>query len=221
MTLSQYIYSAAPWSRFIVLFRDPVDRYQSAFYYYRTKADGVVTLDDLHRKAVADIAEWDSCIRREKDELKCLKLYNPQQLVKGMYGAFISPWLEVWPRDRFLFIRTGEKHRWESHSWESHAWETHRLVYADRLLPPPYLHPSAEDYKASPLEHVAMVTEFLGMRDMTEGGLKKAVSMEKRNEKRYSKMQDQTRELLQRFYRPFNERLMRQMGNDERWLWGY
>ncbi len=34
-TLAEYLWEAAPWSRFIVMFRDPVTRLYSAFYYYR------------------------------------------------------------------------------------------------------------------------------------------------------------------------------------------
>ncbi len=34
-TLAQYLWEASPWSRFIVLMRDPVFRYYSAYYYYR------------------------------------------------------------------------------------------------------------------------------------------------------------------------------------------
>ncbi|EFJ42641.1 hypothetical protein VOLCADRAFT_107147 [Volvox carteri f. nagariensis] len=32
--------------------------------------------------------------------------YHPQQLVKGMYDKYLGGWLSVWPRDRFLFMRT-------------------------------------------------------------------------------------------------------------------
>ena len=34
-TLAHYLLEAAPFSRFVVLFRDPVKRYYSAYYYYR------------------------------------------------------------------------------------------------------------------------------------------------------------------------------------------
>ena len=34
------------------------------------------------------------------------KTYMPQQLVKGMYSEFLDGWLSVFPRDRFLFMRT-------------------------------------------------------------------------------------------------------------------
>ena len=33
VTLAQLLYEATPWARFIVLMRDPVARYYSAFYY--------------------------------------------------------------------------------------------------------------------------------------------------------------------------------------------
>lgn len=34
-SLAHYLYEAVPWSRWIVLMRDPVSRYYSAYYYYR------------------------------------------------------------------------------------------------------------------------------------------------------------------------------------------
>ena len=33
-------------------------------------------------------------------------LVPSQQLVKGMYAAFLPAWLEVWPRDRLMLLRT-------------------------------------------------------------------------------------------------------------------
>ena len=33
-------------------------------------------------------------------------MYNPQQLIKGMYAAFLPHWLSVFPRDRLLLLRT-------------------------------------------------------------------------------------------------------------------
>jgi N-acetylgalactosamine 4-sulfate 6-O-sulfotransferase len=35
VTISDLIREAQPYQRQIVIFRDPVERYQSAFYYYR------------------------------------------------------------------------------------------------------------------------------------------------------------------------------------------
>lgn len=35
ITLAHYLHAATPWSRYLVLLRDPVTRYYSAFHYYR------------------------------------------------------------------------------------------------------------------------------------------------------------------------------------------
>ena len=34
-TLAEYLWEATPYARYIVMFRDPVTRYRSAFFYYR------------------------------------------------------------------------------------------------------------------------------------------------------------------------------------------
>ena len=35
VTMPELMYESSPFLRLIVIFRDPVDRYHSAFYYYR------------------------------------------------------------------------------------------------------------------------------------------------------------------------------------------
>ncbi len=34
-TLAEYLWEATPFARYIVMFRDPVSRYRSAYFYYR------------------------------------------------------------------------------------------------------------------------------------------------------------------------------------------
>ncbi len=85
--------------------RDPVDRYYSAYYYYRPKSKGLGTPEEFHQQAVSDVADWNKCLEA-LPERKCLQNYVPQQLVKGLYAAFLPAWLEVGPRDRFLIMRT-------------------------------------------------------------------------------------------------------------------
>lgn len=39
-------------------------------------------------------------------DLRCaLQAYEPQQLIKGMYGMLLPAWREVWPRDAMLLMR--------------------------------------------------------------------------------------------------------------------
>jgi len=110
VTLAQYLWEATPFARYIVLFRNPVDRYYSAYYYYRPKSAGPGSAEDFHRKAKSDIQQWRACVA-QRPEWFCLRDYVPQQLVKGMYAAFLPPWFEVWPRSRFLFMRTEDYKR--------------------------------------------------------------------------------------------------------------
>ena len=53
---------------------------------------------------VKEIAEWTDCVKAQ-GQPKCLRLYNPQQLVKGMYAEFLGEWLAAFPRDQLLFLR--------------------------------------------------------------------------------------------------------------------
>ncbi|MEW5298129.1 MAG: hypothetical protein WDW38_001135 [Sanguina aurantia] len=103
-TLADYLAEATPWARFIVLFRDPVTRYYSAYHYYRNRMQGAGTVQEFHVKVLADIASWNSCLERF-DMRHCLKVYEPQQLVKGLYAEFMEPWLACFSSNRFLFLR--------------------------------------------------------------------------------------------------------------------
>lgn len=130
-------------------------------------------------------------------EQRCLMRYAPQQLIKGLYATFLPHWTAVYPREQFLLIRT-------------------------------------EDYKAAPRQHVQATLDFLGVRPQEGIGMRTAEPRitlsqpgapprlaEPRNKKKYNPMLNQTRLLLQEFYRPYNERLSALMGGDKRWLWGY
>eukprot|EP00798_Chlamydomonas_sp_ICE-L_P018180 gene18180-24616_t len=176
VTLPQLLWEATPFARFIVMFRDPVDRYYSAFNYYRPRKMGHGSPQQFHEQAKTDIKAWDMCVSKFGEDA-C-------QLVKGMFGLFFPAWFEVWPRDRFMIIRN-------------------------------------EDYKVEPLEHVAAVVEFLGMAPMSNKEQESAVKMEARNVKKYDSMLYETRVMLQDFYRPFNQRLSKLLGDDPRWLWEY
>ncbi|KAL6764338.1 P-loop containing nucleoside triphosphate hydrolase protein [Haematococcus lacustris] len=183
VTLAQYLWEAAPWSRFVVMMRDPVMRYYSAYFYYRSKRSGPGTPQDFHQRAVKDTAAWATCLKAQ-GEAACLARYQPQQLVKGLYAGYLPAWWAVWPRERLLLLRT-------------------------------------EDYKAAPQEHLQAVSHFLGLRALSDSEAVRVVAAKRRNAKSYAAMLPETRDMLQDFYRPWNERLSRMLGNDSRWLWGY
>ncbi|KAG1668654.1 hypothetical protein FOA52_001260 [Chlamydomonas sp. UWO 241] len=184
VTLAQLLWEATPWARFIVLMRDPVSRYYSAYHYYRPKSMGKGSPEEFHERTVSDIRQWTECMAKLQHEPSCLKAYVPQQLIKGMYAGFLPVWLEVWPRNRLLLMRT-------------------------------------EDYKAAPVAHVAATAAFLGMTPMGDAEAEAAERMAAHNVKSYSTMLNKTRDLLQDFYRPWNQRLSVLMSDDPRWTWGY
>ncbi|KAL6759191.1 hypothetical protein V8C86DRAFT_1350553 [Haematococcus lacustris] len=106
VTLPDLLYEASPWLRLITIFRDPVDRYYSAFYYYRwwQKDQPAPGAAEFHDAVVRDIKQWRDCSNAH-GHAHCLRHYNPQQLVKGMYSEFLGDWLRRFPRDQLLFLR--------------------------------------------------------------------------------------------------------------------
>ncbi|MEW5307620.1 MAG: hypothetical protein WDW36_009999 [Sanguina aurantia] len=184
VTLPQLMREASPFLRLIIIFRDPVDRYFSAFYYYRwwQKDLPPPTAEDFHSTAVKDIKEFSGCVSAHS-QAHCVRLYNPQQLVKGMYSEFMQDWTTHWPRDQLLFLRN-------------------------------------EDYRVSGQEHMSAVFSFLGMRNLTEPEWSGVMDMGVRNKNsdKYEKMLPKTRQLLNDFYKPYNERLAGQL-KDDRYLW--
>lgn len=98
VTLAALIREAQPYQRQVIIMRDPVDRYYSAFHYYRrSPKDPFEGPDKFHARVLQDIKRWSECVAKES-EAECVKRYDPQQLVKGMYSEFLPDWLNHWPR---------------------------------------------------------------------------------------------------------------------------
>ncbi|GAX79940.1 hypothetical protein CEUSTIGMA_g7380.t1 [Chlamydomonas eustigma] len=105
ITLAQLIYEAQPYQRLIVIMREPVSRYYSAFHYYRRRpSEPFESPETFHAKATSEIARWKECVQRS-GEAACLKKYDPQQLIKGMYASFVEAWTSVFPKENILFLR--------------------------------------------------------------------------------------------------------------------
>ncbi|GIL59026.1 hypothetical protein Vafri_13998 [Volvox africanus] len=190
-TLAQYLWEATPWSRYIVMFRDPVTRYRSAFFYYRNKALGKPSDQEFLDRVQQDISDWEKCLA-ENSKLYCLKAYHPQQLVKGMYAEFLDGWLSVWPRDRFLFMRTED-----------------------------YKAAPVEHVTAS-IKFLGLRDLTQGeMGKIVDLEAKNTQSSKYGDNKADSKELAKAYQILKDFYRPFNQALSKAFGDDPRWLWGY
>ncbi|KAG2490123.1 hypothetical protein HYH03_011429 [Edaphochlamys debaryana] len=191
-TLAQYLFEATPWARYIVLMRDPVTRYRSAYFYYRSKKLPRASDKEFLEKVIDDTNKWKDCVKEFGGHHHCLMQYEPQQLVKGMYAEFIPGWLEVFPRDRFLFMRTED---YKAAPVE-HVVATMKFLGLSDLTP-------AEVEEIRKLE--AKNSQAQKYNDATNESQELATAFR----------------LLRDFYRPFNQALSKFFDNDPRWLWGY
>ncbi|GLC68263.1 hypothetical protein PLESTF_000668100 [Pleodorina starrii] len=106
VTIAELMREASPFLNNIIIFRNPVDRYYSAYYYYRRGVKNIPTPgpEDFHKVAVQDITAWKACVE-DLGIKACVRRYDPQQLIKGMYAVFLMDWLNQFPRDQLLFLR--------------------------------------------------------------------------------------------------------------------
>jgi N-acetylgalactosamine 4-sulfate 6-O-sulfotransferase len=92
VNLAELIHEAQPYQKLIVIVREPVSRYYSAFHYYRRSSKAPFESPErFHEKAVEDIKRWKACVEKSGVPA-CLKRYDPQQLIKGMYSEFVEAW---------------------------------------------------------------------------------------------------------------------------------
>ena len=109
-----------PDAKFIVLLREPVDRLYSAFWFYpsdrwRKKLSPKVFAEDV-QTYFERLKQCD----KSTSMLECLKqaekfhhhfqdfehVYSIEQIRTGFYYLYLLPWLQVFPRKNFFFIRT-------------------------------------------------------------------------------------------------------------------
>jgi len=109
-----------PNAKFIALLREPVDRLYSAFWFYpsdrwRKKLSPKVFAEDV-QTYFERLKQCD----KSTSMLECLKqaekfhhhfqdfehVYSIEQIRTGFYYLYLLPWLQVFPRKNFFFIRT-------------------------------------------------------------------------------------------------------------------
>lgn len=81
---ARYVYDYNPDCKLIVLLRDPVDRARSHHLF---------------------LYQWERL--QEGDMAKAIE-DHPYLMGDGLYAEQLAPWLEIWPRDSFLFINYAE-----------------------------------------------------------------------------------------------------------------
>ncbi|XP_005101986.1 carbohydrate sulfotransferase 15 [Aplysia californica] len=92
--------------KFILLFKDPVDRLYSDYFF----VGGGLTSLDFHNDILATIDMLASCVKILGLQ-RCFydpKLYQrlPVRLPFACYSVFMREWLRVFPKENFLFLKT-------------------------------------------------------------------------------------------------------------------
>ncbi|XP_065907365.1 carbohydrate sulfotransferase 15-like [Dysidea avara] len=107
-----------PDAKFVVLIREPISRLYSAFWFYASTklkekliknkgpqlfTEDVHTFFDRLKRCSKDVSML-TCIRAAKDFHHHFE--RDDQLLTGFYHLYLLPWLQVFPRENFLFIRS-------------------------------------------------------------------------------------------------------------------
>ena len=108
-----------PNAKFVVLLREPVNRLYSAFWYFARsskKLSPEIFIEDIQtffkRLELCDKRKsMSKCLREAQDFNHHFRdgsafVKDPQQLRTNFYYLYLLPWLQVFPRENFLFIRT-------------------------------------------------------------------------------------------------------------------
>ncbi|CAL1542196.1 unnamed protein product [Lymnaea stagnalis] len=94
--------------KFILMFRDPIERLYSDYFF----VGGGLTSLDFHNDVLASINLVHSCVKRFGlvscfyDHRLYIKL--PVRLPFACYSVFMREWLQVFPKENFLLIKTEE-----------------------------------------------------------------------------------------------------------------
>lgn len=116
-------------------------RYYSAFNYYRwwLKEQQPPTPDDFHAQAVKEVQQWRDCVAASSVP-DCVRRFQPQQLVKGMYAQFLPVGGSAWQQQKQQQQQTRvcDAACCPSPAWTAGATCCHRMTGLGASLPKPH-----------------------------------------------------------------------------------
>lgn len=195
-----------PNAKFIVVMRNPVTREYSNFFYTcgsnpNTWPENVRRDPALmfHQAVTTDITAFNNCLTITNNSLhKCVRWVRSvkcgcgtghigKRLPIGLYYFHLHKWLQFFPREKFLFLRT-------------------------------------EDMCRQPHRTMTRITRFLGVEQVSKEQAKEWLCHQANSQNVYLsnpekfEMRDETKQVLEGFYEPFNVKLAELIGS-ERFLW--
>ena len=202
------VHSLLPHAKFIAVMRNPLYRIRSEYYFFlrmhcRDRAEEVKRLSDadsFHLTITNHLSAYEKCMKLHADIVFCMYSYRnwiqPEstciqvRLETTMYFYTLSQWLQYYPREQFLIIRTED------------LKESEATVAADM-----YSFIGAGTFSNQELEK-----EEQSMKE------KKAQSFLYVNSTEEDFMHPKTRKLLLDFFHPHNVKLAKLL-QDDRFLW--
>ncbi|KDD75062.1 hypothetical protein H632_c895p1 [Helicosporidium sp. ATCC 50920] len=188
-----------PDMKIVILFRNPVDRYYSAYYYYnciynKSVPDLEFTPQTFHQQVLTDVGSFQACLKEGASVRECYvkRFWNAQQLLKGMYAIPLPEWLVNYSDKEMLIWRTEDYSKGGTQSLKR------AIQFLDLDMP--------DD----------ATLESISDRRFNEGVKPRPVpgcGAEKRKP-----MLPETRQILETFYAPYNRQLAKSLKNDA-FLW--
>ena len=193
-TLADVLAALQPELRLIAILRNPVDRMYSAFYYYGHYAKRYgATPDGFHEYATAQLAAFKQCDAPLRSRHDCaMEGYgHAEQLAKGLYAMFLPDFFAAFPREQLLVLRS------EAYGDDVAGGLRAAMAHVGLAMPDPEVWSRMVEGKRS--------NSWQG-----NGGSRGGDAGD---------MRDDTRALLNDFYRPYNEELATLLEDDGYLTW--
>lgn len=193
--------SVLPDVKLIVILRNPTTRFYSNFKMFRKSGSP----QTFHRYVLGSIEWWNNCLSR-LPERNC---------------AFGSP-----PGMPPVYDKIGNRNEWWRHD-RNYSGEIRHGMYGImvnewlNVVPREnMLFIKLEEEYSPDLEHAYrdIIFPFLGLQKLEQSELTILANKHPSYKRKYSPMLEETKVILDEFYKPFNERLAKALG-DDKWLW--
>jgi N-acetylgalactosamine 4-sulfate 6-O-sulfotransferase len=192
-------------AKFIVVLRDPVERLHAAFYFYEHYGRVYGADEAGFAKYVAEMTGHIArCLAEGHGEAACVTafeacgpsyeavFYHADQVLKSMYAVFMDGWMAAFPPEDVLVLRLEDY---------AGAGEPALRATLQRALSHLALSEPSDEVWA----------RMLGEPVTRNGGALRGAPR--------PDMAPDTKQRLTEFFRPYNDRLMRLLDDDPKWLW--
>jgi len=197
-------------AKLLVILRDPVERLHAAFYFYAHYGNVYGRNETGFATYAREMTgHFQRCLDQGHGEFKCVTafeslgpsyeavFYHADQVLKSMYTVFLEGYSSAFPAEDVLALRFEDYVSPVSGDGGVAMRATLARVFKHLALDEP---------------DAATWAAMLSAPVVLNGGVQQGER---------PPMDPDTRQMLRKFYRPYNARLSALLGGDTRWLWDY